>query len=962
MIRSFLALWSRRDKRAGRTGSRKRLTKEAQSRLGAETLEPRRVMATLASGDFGWAMKAGKTSDIEANHVAADSTGNVYVAGEFYGTLDFDPGPEAMSLTSANSPGFSFSNSDIFLAKYSPAGALIWLKQFGAAGDDSVRGVAVDAADNVTLTGHFENQVDFDPGVGTAHLTADANYSNVFVAQLSSSGELRWARQFEGVGNDEASALAVDSAGNVVIAGKFFSTCDFDPGPNAAILDVNTGLKGSGFVASLSNAGDFRWARQYNGTVNAVAADKNGNVLIAGAYYWKIAFDPSIPNRMLVTNNFSGGAFLLQLSADGAARWGRSIGGMANSSNGRAVGLTVAVDAQRDVLFGGYFLGSVGFAGGVSSQTLASNGNTDGMLIKWSPSGDVIWAQKLGSIGYDRVSAITVTGGNQPVLAGEFEFTVDFDGSTSVQSLTSAGDADAYVLGLKSDGTFRSVKQFGGQSSMLFAGSMATRLGKDALLAGFFINEVQALGANAKTVLEPDDVTISVGSSGGDRASYSGNAGGFAMLVKDTDSSPPKATFSAVPSPLTRPLPAINIFFGEPITGIDRADFVLTRNGAPLSLDQLVLSNSESNYSLSSPTPIMLPAGSYTLTLKAEGSGIVDGSGNAMTENASVTWTVGASDTTPPAAQFSPVPSKLGSALPSIAINFTEPVSGVDISAFSLTRNDLPVSLDGASITGEDSSYTLKGLSEATSIPGTYKLTLNAAQAVITDATGNLLTQSASAGWVLVGKDTQAPTAMFAALTPERNSALQSISVTFSEPVHGVEINDFLLTRDGKRVPLSGAKVTGTAENYTIQGLGAATLPAGSYVLQIRPDARIVDDARNSLSELANVAWKRTPLTATLAAVDSVSNPVGANFTLKFSLPVGRPNLNAFRLTMNGRVVSLRGATLTRTAGDSFILALPARITAARGAYVLTFSGPRSQVSSDGLKLTTIETVSWRKA
>jgi hypothetical protein len=962
MIGAFLHVLSRQ--RVQRVGSALRRTRTGagRTRLGAERLEQRKVLATLVNGDFGWAITAGKTADIEANHVAADSQGNVYVAGEFYGPLDFDPGPEGLTLTSAEAPGFSFSNSDVFLAKYSPVGELLWLKQFGSAGDDSVRGIAVDAADNVTMTGHFEGQVDFDPGAGTANLTADANYSNVFVAQITSSGAFRWARQFEGAGRDEASALAVDSAGNVIVSGKFFSTCDFDPGPNSTIFDVNDGLKGSGFVASLSNTGEFRWAKQYNGTVNAVAGTPDGNVLVAGTFYGRMAFDPTTPNRMLVTGNFSSGAFLLQLAVDGAVQWGRSIGGAASSYTARAAGLTVAVDVQRNVLVGGYFLGKVGFEGGVSSQSLTSAGNTDGMLLKWSPTGQLLWAQRFGSIGYDRVAAVTITGGDQPVIAGEFEFTVDFDNDSSVQSLTSAGDADAYVLGLKSDGAFRWTKQFGGRSSMLFAGSMATRLGKDALLAGFFINDVQALGAQSETILEPADVTISVGASGGDRASYSGKAGGFAMLVRDTDSTPPKATFSAVPSPLTRPLSSIDIRFSESVTGVDLTDFLLTQNGIVMTLDQLSLSGAGASYKLSSPTPITLPVGSYTMTLKSEGSGISDTAGNAIAENASVTWAVGASDTTPPAAQFSPVPSKMGSALPSISITFTESVNGVDISAFTLTRNDVPVPLDGATIIGEDTSYTLKGLAKATEIAGAYKLTLNAGQAVITDATGNILTQSASVGWILIGKDTQAPTATFAALSAERASALPSIGVTFSEPVYGVDINDFLLTRDGERVPLVGVKVIGSAENYIIQGLGTVTSRAGSYALQIRPGARIVDAARNSLSKLAGVAWKRAPLTAVFATVDSAPSQGATNFNLKFSLPVSRPNWSAFRLSLNGRGVSLSGASLTRTAGDSFVLTLPPKITALKGTYVLTFSGPRSQVSSDGLKLGTTETVSWRKS
>lgn len=964
MIRSFLSLWSRHHPRSRRTSIGKRTTTKPPRRLGAETLEPRQVLAAIASGDFGWAIETGgdgyvssyysgtgySSDDYYRNsqHIASDSKGNVYIAGSFYGDRDFDPGPESFFLT-ANS-----WSRDIFVAKYSPTGALLWAKQIGGNMSDKAQAIAVDAADNVTIAGSFESQVDFDPNEGTSFLTGEPTNSNVFVAQYSSTGVLKWARQFEGVGDDEAGAMTVDPAGNVAIAGRFNSSCDFDPGAGTAILSTSTGVKGSGFVASLTNMGDFRWVRQYDATVDGLAADANKNIVVTGRFWYDLAYDPAVSARKLSTS--SQGAFTLQLSDNGGVNWARSLGGR-NYSNyyGRAIGTAVTVDSQNNVILAGAFSGTVGFDSGSSSQRLTSAGNDDAFILKWTPSGSLLWAKRFGSVGNDRMSGVTITSNDQIVAAGEFEFSVDFDPGAAATSLTSSGYEDAFVLGLTKDADFRWVEQFGGLQSQMRTDSMATRLGqdgkRDALLAGSFTGEVQWLPTNGQKVLVPD-------------SSYyytSDNHGVFGMLVRDIDNLPPVATFSAIPSPLTAPLSGIDLRFNEPVTGVDLTDFIFTRNGATIGLDQLGLSGSGANYTLSAPAPIALPAGSYTVTLKAEGAGISDGSGNTMTANASVTWTVGASDTTPPSAQFSPVPSRLGAALPSIAITFSEPVNGVDIGSFSLTRNDLPVSLDGVTITGEDATYTLKGLGEATKTPGTYKLTLNAAQAVITDATGNVLSQSASVGWILVGKDTQAPTAIFAALSPERNSAVQSIGVTFSEPVYGVDINDFLLTRDGKRVPLVGVKVTGTAENYTFQGLGAATAPAGSYALQIRPDARIVDAARNSLSELASVAWKRTPLTATLAAVDSVSNPVGTNFNLKFSLPVGRPNLNAFRLTMNGRVVSLRGATLTRTAGDSFILALPARITAAKGAYVLTFSGPRSQVSSDGVKFTAIETLSWRR-
>src|SRR5207253_2930069 len=138
-------------------------------------------------------------------------------------------------------------------------------------------------------------------------------------------------------------------------------------------------------------------------------------------------------------------------------------------------------------------------------------------------------------------------------------------------------------------------------------------------------------------------------------------------------------------------------------------------------------------------------------------------------------------------------PDPRNSAVGSVSILFSEPVSGVDLADFSLTRNGTPVSLSGLTLSGSGSSYTLN-LSTVTSSEGTYVLTLVAASSGISDAVGNLLSTSASDSWLT---DITLPTADILGIRPptadildinpdSRNTAVGNVNITFSAPVTGV--------------------------------------------------------------------------------------------------------------------------------------------------------------------------------
>jgi hypothetical protein len=107
--------------------------------------------------------------------VVIDGQRNVYTAGFFYDTAEFNPGGESFSLTTQGS-------YDAFIMKISATGEFAWARQLGGSGEDRGHAVAV-YQDKVYTTGYFSGTADFDPGAGTHSLTSAGNW-DAFVSQL----------------------------------------------------------------------------------------------------------------------------------------------------------------------------------------------------------------------------------------------------------------------------------------------------------------------------------------------------------------------------------------------------------------------------------------------------------------------------------------------------------------------------------------------------------------------------------------------------------------------------------------------------------------------------------------------------------------------------------------------------------------------------------------------------------
>jgi uncharacterized repeat protein (TIGR02543 family)/LPXTG-motif cell wall-anchored protein len=349
-----------------------------------------------STGDYESFTQFGSTSQDKGSAITIDSADNVYVIGDFAGTIDFDPGPGTTNKTP--------TNYDAFIVKLDSSGGLVWVSTFSgsgyAYGGEFGSNIAVDSAGNVYVASSFSGTVDFDPGAGSANQTSTNN--DVYVAKLNSSGGLEWAKALGGTNSDTGIAIAVDNSGNVYTTGRFEGSGDFDPGLDTETLTSGGGSQDSDvFISKLDSSGNFIWAKSLVGTAAdcdemdfmpcqgnneyaySIGVDNADNVFMAGQYESTVDFDPGSGTENLTSAGGSDG-FILRMNSAGSTATPLNIaydsqGGSA-VSDGDATTTTggtissLPTDPTRDgYTLNGWFTAA---SGGTEITTIAAHNQT----------------------------------------------------------------------------------------------------------------------------------------------------------------------------------------------------------------------------------------------------------------------------------------------------------------------------------------------------------------------------------------------------------------------------------------------------------------------------------------------------------------------------------------------------------------------------------------------------------
>lgn len=448
-----------------------------------------------------WVRQIGGIDYEKGTAVAVDGTGNVYTAGRFEGTVDFDPSNDTHTLTSTGT-------IDVFIAKFDALGNFLWVKQIeGTSTYDWIRSISVDVSGNLYATGVFRGTVDFDPNAAVSNYTSIGG-NDIFIIKLNANGELEWAKHIGAGYEDFSNAIELDASGNIYVTGSFGGTVDFDPGTGVSNIDS---IDGSVFFMKMDSMGNLIWVKQIEGyNSNSIVLDSSGNIYMTGNFSGTADFDPDAGVFDLISVG-EDDIFIGKYNASGNFIWAKSIG----STEMFEQGVSIAVDGLGNVYTLGEFANTVDFDPGSGSFFLTSSGGTDLFVSKLDVSGNFMWASRLGGIYSEYGISLVVDANNNVYVAGNFIGTIDFTpGSFTLNSTAGGGNI---LIGRLNDmsGNFEHAFNIGG-SGICSVNSFVVDNSNNLYLTGHF---------SSTTDFDPGSANTSLVANGGEDA--------FILKLKD---------------------------------------------------------------------------------------------------------------------------------------------------------------------------------------------------------------------------------------------------------------------------------------------------------------------------------------------------------------------------------------------------------------------------------------------
>jgi hypothetical protein len=346
-----------------------------------------------------------------------------------------------------------------------------WAELFGDGADQQATALAVDASGNIYVVGTFTGA--FKAGNKTI---SDSGAGDAFVLKVDPNGEPLWGQAFGDSSLQLASAVALDSIGNVVVGGWSDSSISLGG------LAVPAGL----FVAKFTSEGEHLWSKGLesmgcgspSGRIASIVTTATNDFILGGSFCGTIDLGDGP-----VASAGQEDAFVAEIrGGDGSGTklkggWLRTYG----DDKSQIVNVVTLDSTHSQIVAVGDFEGAIK-AGSVTLT--ATDAYPDMFYVRLFPDGKDLWAEAYGATGTQAATGAVMTKAGDLIITGNFSDPFDVQGHPiSAPAFSSS----TFMIDFDSSDTYKWSKVLqADMNSAIFATSLRLDAAEDLVLTGFF--------------------------------------------------------------------------------------------------------------------------------------------------------------------------------------------------------------------------------------------------------------------------------------------------------------------------------------------------------------------------------------------------------------------------------------------------------------------------------------------
>ena len=324
------------------------------------------------NGDQAWICPIGTKGHTKIHDIAVLNDGSIIAVGE----------------TNAADLGVNIDSTfEAIIAKISPDGNLLWVKNYGGAATEYFKCVTETPDGCFVAAGRFRAADGTFASLGLTSLTP------VFV-KFDANGNVIWYDAFRGSGADAVNAIASDAEGNIYGACQIVSS-DLDGKGNHGSADIG--------IIKFSADGAKLWTRMIGGSKSDIAND-----IYAGASGCIFAGSYTSNDGDFTLNRGSKDAFIGFCDVDGNVKWLRTFGGIGSDTFNQVVSTSF-----------GYACVGLSNSANRDLATIGNQGEFDGFIMSINSAGNLEHVKSFAGSANDTVKSICKLDNKTYIAVGE---------------------------------------------------------------------------------------------------------------------------------------------------------------------------------------------------------------------------------------------------------------------------------------------------------------------------------------------------------------------------------------------------------------------------------------------------------------------------------------------------------------------------------------------------------------